>query len=168
MNRLFVPFVIALLCAQLPAAPPSGAYAPLIGVWQAVGVEAVGPKGVINTEWLGKEPTGVLIYDASGMMAVQLMRDPRPLKQGPEGGKPLDSEKAQFFDGYYAYFGRYEVDEKTHKVKHHIQGSLKPGEVGVTYTRTFELVGDSLSITTPEYEENGVKWFNRLRWKKVR
>lgn len=168
MNRLFVPFVITLLCSQLPAAPPSAGYAPLLGVWQIVTVEAVGPKGITHTEWLGKEPTGVIVYDASGMMSVQLMRDPRPVPQSPKGDKPSDAEKAKFFDGYYAYFGRYEVDEKANKVKHHIQGSLKPGEVSITYTRTFELVGDNLSLSTPEYEVNGAMWFNRLRWKKVK
>jgi len=168
MNRLSVQFVITMLCAQLRAAPPSGVYAPLLGVWQIVAVEAVGPKGITNTEWLGKGPTGVIIYDASGMMSVQLMHDPRPMRKNPKEDNPSDAEKAKFFDGYYAYFGRYEVDEKAHKVQHHIQGSLEPGEVGITYTRTFELVGDDLSLTTQEYEENGVKWFNRLRWKRVK
>ncbi len=55
------------------------------------------------------------------------------------------------FVGYYAYFGTYEVDEKQGVVRHYVQASLWPEEVGRLYTRSIELSDDRLRLTTPPF-----------------
>ena len=72
------------------------------------------------------------------------------------------------FDRYYAYYGRYQVDAARGIVRHFIQGSLLPQEVGVTYERRFTLDGDRLSLMTAEPSiVNGEKRFNRLVFKRA-
>jgi hypothetical protein len=83
-------------------------------------------------------------------MSVQFMRDPRPtFKTGAWFTATLE-EKKDAFEGYYAYFGTYEVNEKEGSVLHRVQGSLRPEEVGVSYKRSFMLSGNRLVLTTPE------------------
>lgn len=169
MTRILTFCLLSLLVIDLSAAPPSHAPSSLLGVWQIVNVESsVRPNGEFSTEWMGKAPKGTIIYDESGMMSVQLMRDPRSATKSSDLVQATDAEKASLFNSYYAYFGRYEVDEKNHTVTHHIQGSLQPGEVGVDYKRTYEIVGDSLTLTTETFLEEGEKRFNRLKWKRVK
>lgn len=153
---------------DLSVATPSH-NSPLLGVWQIVSVEiSVRPNGEFSTEWMGKTPLGTIIYDESGMMAVQIMHDIRPLIKNKNLAEITDSEKASLFNGYYAYFGRYTIDETNHTVTHHIEGSLNPGEVGLDYKRTYEIVADCLSLTTDSFLEQGEKRFHRLRWKRVK
>jgi hypothetical protein len=92
-------------------------------------------------------------------MSVQIMRDPRPtFKSGNLGSASLE-EKKDAFDGYAAYFGTYEVNEKEGFVLHHIQGSIRPDEVGITYKRMFKISGNRLMLTT----ENLL----RLTWERI-
>ncbi len=50
----------------------------LVGAWQLVRLETVRPNGEIIYPFYGKHPQGLLIYDGSGMMSVQIVSDPRP------------------------------------------------------------------------------------------
>ena len=98
------------------------------------------PNGEVVREW-GPNPTGYLSYDASGFVSVQIVRDPRAAKQSRE---LTSDERREAFDSYYAYYGRFEVDDKEGVVTHHIQGSLRPYEVGTDLKRFFKLSGDRL------------------------
>jgi lipocalin-like protein len=105
-----------------------------VGTWQLVSVEERRPNGE-TTYWLGRRPRGLLIYDRAGNMSVQIMRDPS-LTPAPGNRQ----------DGYYAYFGRYEVREREGTVVHRVEGSMRPSEVGVDYTRSVRLRGDRLVL----------------------
>lgn len=54
---------------------------PFVGTWRIVSVETTRPTREALTDWLGKRPTGTIMHLASGYMAVQIMRGPRPVKQ---------------------------------------------------------------------------------------
>lgn len=92
---------LAALCkgssADEPAALTSQA---LVGTWRLVSVEERQPDGE-TIYWMGRRPLGLLIYDWAGNVSVQIMRDPS-----------LATVPANRQDGYYAYFGRYDVRER--------------------------------------------------------
>lgn len=118
-----------------PAAPPVAIKAAaLIGTWALVSVEERQPNGEI-THWMGRNPRGLLVYDRAGHMSVQIMRDP---SLTPPPANPQDS--------YYAYFGRYGVNEGQATVTHRVLGSMRPAEVGTNYTRSVRLAGDRLVL----------------------
>lgn len=80
----------------------------LIGAWRLVSI--VGPDGKLVA---GTSPRGMLVYTADGHVSVQLMY--------PDAAKALSNEYVQ--NGYEASFGKYELDEKTHTVTHHVESS---------------------------------------------
>ena len=49
----------------------------LIGAWELVFLQDHRPNGDV-LDWMGKKPSGTLIYSPDGRMSVQIMRDPRP------------------------------------------------------------------------------------------
>jgi hypothetical protein len=141
---------------------------PLLGAWRLVSVETIRPNGEAVKKWLGEKPTGLIVYLPSGVMAVQVMKDPRPVPGVKRLLDATQAEKAAAAEGYYAYFGTYEVDMSAKTVTHHLESSLWPEEVGIDYKRKFELVGDVVTLTTPKREEEGEMRYNRLRWRRVR
>src|ERR1019366_7120069 len=103
----------------------------------------------------GRNPDGLIIYDATGHVSVQIMRDPRPtFESGRDRPETLDEFKTAY-GGYYAYFGTYEVNEAEGIVLHHVRGSLWPREVGTEYKRNVALSGNRLILTTTPFQAAG-------------
>jgi tetratricopeptide (TPR) repeat protein len=127
----------------------------LIGAWRLLSIEVTGPNGPMIDPFYHADSTGILIYDPSGWMSVQIAGHPRPAMQAPES-RPTPTEPAQqarlkaaVLDTYYAYFGTWEYDEATSTVTHHVQSSLIPGEAGKSYAQAVALDGGRLSFTVP-------------------
>lgn len=79
-----------------------------LGAWRLASL--TGPDGKPVTT---NVPIGMLIYTADGHMSVQLMY--------PKSASTLSNEYVR--DGYEASFGAYSIDDKTHTLIHHVQGS---------------------------------------------
>jgi len=69
---------VASMCFAQGGGSPVVSRSALIGTWKLVSVETLRPSGEISHEWMGRNPTGLIIYDPTGHMSVQFMRDPRP------------------------------------------------------------------------------------------
>ena len=80
----------------------------LIGAWRLASI--TGPDGKPVTTDV---PIGMLIYTADGHMSVQLMY--------PKSASTLSNDYVR--NGYEASFGSYDINEATHTVTHHVQGS---------------------------------------------
>jgi glycerol-3-phosphate dehydrogenase len=98
--------------------------------------------------------TGLLIYDPSGWMSVQIVGHPRPAMAVPESrpatpaAAARDAQlKSAVLDTYYAYFGTWDYDDATSTVTHHIESSLIPGEDGVSYSQEVAFDGGHLVFT---------------------
>lgn len=137
--RRLVPILVLSTLAALGTASAADQPAPveagaLVGTWRLVSVEDRRPNGE-TIHAMGRRPLGLLVYDRAGHVSVQIMRDPAltPAPASPQ-------------DGYLAYFGRYEVREREATVVHRVEGSMRPSEVGVAYTRAIRLSGDRLVL----------------------
>lgn len=118
---------------------------PVVGAWKLLSIEDRKSNGEV-IQWMGAKPTGLIIYDSSGYMSVQFMRDPRPVFTSAYSRATAEEVK-NAYEGYFAYFGTYRVDESRRVIIHHLQGSLRPQEVGIEYDRYFEIDGDLLILT---------------------
>ena len=79
------------------------------------------------------QPKGMLIYTRDGHMSVQLMY--------PKSAQPLSNEYVR--DNYEASFGTYDVDESTHTLTHHVQGSItRDLLVGKDLPRIYQFAGN--------------------------
>jgi hypothetical protein len=111
-----------------------------VGTWKLVSISSS------ESRLFGERPMGILIYDAEGNVAVQIMRNPRPdLSCAP--GFPTAREVQVAYKGYYAYYGTYDVDPEKRTITHHLEGSLRPGDVGKDFTRAYEISGNRLALT---------------------
>ncbi len=116
-----------------------------VGTWRLLAFEEAQPNGEVNFPY-GRNPVGLLIYDANGRMAVQIMSGER---QGlPTGDlSEVDAEKIKAAVlGFTAFFGKYEVDEARQLIIHHVEGHLLPNRVGKELPRVYEFSGDHLIL----------------------
>jgi len=118
----------------------------LIGAWRLVSI--AGPDGKLLTTGV---PTGMLIYTRDGHMSVQLMY--------PASEKALSNEYVQ--NGYEASFGSYDINEGTHMVTHHVQGSNTGDRlVGKDLPRVYQFgsTGQLIIRSTRADEHWSVTW----------
>ena len=166
-----------LLCSVLLIAPPYGQARPipptsdqLVGAWRLVSIETVRPNGEVIYPFYGKHPQGLIMYERSGWMSVQIVSDPAPTVPTASSRESVLSapaaEKSRAFEGYYAYCGTWTFDAASSTVIHHIQQSLTPGERGEDAVRHFVLDGDRL-ILTAKTHEMGEDHERKLVWQRV-
>jgi Lipocalin-like domain len=112
--------------------------AKFVGTWTLV---TLGGEGVL-VERLGVNPLGILIYDRSQNMSVQIMnRD--------HGTKVLNSNEdiKHAFQSYVGYFGKYSINLEEQSITHHVSGSLYPGDIGRDFKRLYQFSGNHLILT---------------------
>jgi hypothetical protein len=137
----------------------------IAGSWNLVSVVARSTQG---NEFLpyGEQPAGLLIYTASGDVAVTLMRTGRPqfARGDPLSGTPEEVQAA--FAGFDAYAGTYRIDAEQAAVVHHIEVGRFPNWEGTTQIRYFQLEGERLSLRTPPIAALGQAWILDLVWQR--
>lgn len=93
--------LLFLACVSLISAEPrqDNVAQKLAGAWRLVSVEGTDP----TFHFAYDHPTGVIIYDRSGWMSVQIdiKGTRKPFVNGPAGG--TGEEKVAAFDNYIAY-----------------------------------------------------------------
>lgn len=120
----------------------------LIGAWHLEHIDSLGQDGRASDI---PQPNGMLIYTRDGHMSVQLMY--------PRSASSLSNEYAQ--NGYEASFGSYTIDEKTHTLTHHVEGSITADLlVGKDLPRIYALTKDGrLIIHSAKSDEHwSVTW----------
>jgi hypothetical protein len=165
---------VAIVLATLPAATwAANVSERIVGTWELERIE----RQLATGDWvraetrLGNNPLGSLVYDSAGNMAVQIMRQQRPLLSSdglatapsvaPEALAPARvEERVIAFEGYAAYFGKYSVNEAEGVVTHRRIAHLVPNQVGSDVRRRFEFLGDLLVLAVPGQP-------HRLVWKRA-
>jgi hypothetical protein len=140
----------------------------LVGSWRLVSIATVRPNGQEVTDWAGPKPSGLLMYQPNGYMSAQIRLDPPASWSHKSVDDATVEERANAFDRYYGYFGRYDVDESKGVVHHYVESSLEPPEVGVTYERHLRIEGDTLFLTTEPFAFKGEQRYNKLVWERVK
>jgi Lipocalin-like domain len=143
----------------------------LHGAWRYLGSNTDGKP----TPGRGANPKGIIYYDPSGSMVVQVAPDKERAKAGARrrarfrasvrrayykvvalaarfarqrDSAPTPDEAQAALAGYIAYFGTYTVDEKAATVTHHRHASVQPGDVA-DLVRGYEFAGDRLILRPP-------------------
>lgn len=125
----------------------------LIGVWRLVRIDYSGPHGSTVDPFYQADSTGLLIYDRSGWMSVDIVAPHRPRFEVPsqriamQDGAEIAALKVSAFDSYYAYDGTWEFNAASSEIAHHVVSSLLAAESGVTYTQKVSLEGGHLIFT---------------------
>jgi hypothetical protein len=138
----------ALSAAESKATPDS-AKEKLIGAWHMVSMEEQGPDGKVTRH---ADRQGMLLYSRDGHMSVQVMY---PEAESAAAANPVYAQ-----GGYEASFGSYKVDERTHTVTHHVEGSLVRALVGKDLPRAYQFSKDGrLTLRSARPDEHwSVTW----------
>jgi hypothetical protein len=171
-------FGLICLCASLraPASDPAGTQHPtrqqLIGAWRLVRIEFSGPSGPIVDPFYQADSTGIIIYDGSGWMNVQIVAPHRPAfevptsRLSPAATTKEARSKSDAFDTYYAYFGSWIYDEAASVVTHHVESSLIAAETGLSYAQRVTLEEGRLIFTVRD-RKNGQETVRRKVWERI-
>jgi len=133
----------------------------ILGAWELESRTVLKANGETLTDpILGRQPAGRLFYDASGRMALLLMRQGRTQAIGA-----ADAANPRLVLGYDAYFGTFRVNERDQTIVHHVEGSLFPEDLGKDFQRGLKVDGDSLTLmfTSPTPNGSGVTRSLRFR-----
>lgn len=123
----------------------------IVGMWRLVSITT---SGRVNPT-RGKHPTGLIVYDKSGYMAVQIMPDrDRPKFSGMQ---PTPEEAKAALIGYTAYFGTHTVNPQAGTVTHHRKGNIYTN-ASVDAVRRYEFVGDDVLGLSPLENDNKLTW----------
>ena len=162
--------------AQL--APPERAAAAkltkqvIIGAWRLVGIDYSGPNGALADPVFGPNPQGIIIYDQSGWMSVQIVTANRPaiVRPATRTSRVVTPDDAKLaaaaFDTYYAYFGTWDYNAETSVITHHLNSSLLPYETGLEYRREVTFDGVHLKLIA-RLQETGEERHRTLAWTKI-
>lgn len=144
----------------------------IVGAWRLVSIDYSGPNGALADPVFGPNPQGIIIYEQSGWMSVQIATANRP-----EMAKPATrtsgvvtagdaSVATGAFNTYYAYFGTWEYDADTSVITHHLTSSLLPYETGLDYRR--ELMFDGANLTlVGRSQESGEERRRTVVWTRI-
>ncbi len=137
-----------------------------MGTWKLVSSEFRRSDGQL-TYPMGRDAVGIIIYDADWHMSVQIMRPDRPAFASGDHLKGTPAEIKSAFEGFVAYYGTYQVDEKEGTVTHHVEGSFFPNWVGLALRRFFEFSGNRLTLSTPPMPMGGEQVVGLLIWERA-
>ena len=144
------------------AAPPERAQ--LVGAWRLLGIEYRGPGGALEDPFYHRGSGGLLIYDASGVMSVQIAGAARPAV-AVTAARPA-AALTVVPDGYYAYYGTWELDAGRSMVVHHVDRALYSGEEGDSYSQEVQVTEGRLVMTNRHREADG-EYVRTKTWERV-
>jgi hypothetical protein len=156
--KIFGAILVAAFAANsagAQTATPGDGAKRIVGLWRMVGMTT---GGQVNPE-RGARATGMLLYDATGYMTVQIMPD-RPRRKWA-ATLPTPEEARDTVVGYSAYFGTYRLDEEARTVTHIREGGIEPGPLA-DLVRRIEFVGDNRLILRPVTTTSETIW-ERIR-----
>ena len=136
------------------------------GAWRLVSNTFHDEAGAVSHPF-GVDCRGLLVYDRSGMMAVQMIRADRP-RFPSEDIHGLDAALLRAaFEGLNTYYGTFEVDAGRGIVIHHVEAASLPNRFGSRQERHYEFQDDDLLLRSPSRLLGGKRLTGELRWRKV-
>jgi hypothetical protein len=98
-------------------------------------------------------------YDANGRMWVVLAS---PARKSIDLRTVTVHEYQHYLANVVVYYGRYEVDERTSSVVHHLEGALDPAWTGRRFVRRYAFDEDLLTLTFSESDHEVRTVYRRL------
>ncbi len=173
MNLSHALIVAALGCGVVAAGvgggnaqQPMTAAQQFVGTWSLVSIHYVEKDGR-KIEPFGPGAKGMLVFDAGGRFATQVMAAGRPRFASNNRMIGTPEENKAMSQGVVAYFGTYTVDEPNHVVTLHIEQSSFPNWNGTDQKRKFAFTGDELRYTAASSTANPAE-SAELVWKRAR
>jgi hypothetical protein len=166
--RCWLGFDDGLLLNGRPGRPNSVSHIreQIIGTWELVAAEERMTDGSKRPfPIMGASGKGYLMYSADGYMFAAGMNPDRPAWK--DGNKPTDAEKLRAIEGFFAYCGRYEIDEAKQVLYHYPEVAWTPNFVGTKQERPYRFDWGLLTFSGKATDELGVESWT-ITWRKAK
>ncbi len=70
-------------------------------------------------------------------------------------------------EGYDAYFGTYDLEERTGKLTVRLEAAISPSNIGMEFVRTVHVADNRLTITLPTTSAAGVPLTRTLSFSRL-
>ncbi|NMM48995.1 lipocalin-like domain-containing protein [Marinigracilibium pacificum] len=137
----------------------------LIGAWRLVEWVFENEETGEKQHFYGDAPDGLLVFDDSGWMSVQIAKEPRQALNSESFDSGITEELAEAYKTYMGYFGTYEETDPG-VLKHTVQNSLFPNWKGDIHIRYASFNNEILTLSTPPTNTNDGPISFKVRWKK--
>ena len=138
----------------------------LLGIWKLLSYEFRLSDGIVIRP-MGQGVKGILMYDASGWMSLQIFDPERPKFTTNDWMSGTPEEAKAALDGLMAYYGTWEVNEQKGTVIHHVEGSSFPNWCGIDREQFFELKKNHLTLMTLPTMLSGEQVVGQLSWERI-
>ena len=153
------------------AAPPTAGQTVrdrLVGSWQMIDWKILkGETSLPPPLGPADQCGGLLIYSPEGTVSAFLSAKSRPRFKDASLDGGTAEEKLHAFDTVIAYTGRYDVDESTATVQHHVLYASLPNFVGQTLPRVCIFERDTLKLDTPPMKFGGESLASYILWRRM-
>jgi Lipocalin-like domain len=129
--------VLGLVLSTLPSSAADRT--PLIGVWKLLSYQTEFQDGSPKRALFGEHPTGYIIFTSEGRMMALIEGEGRKVPAS-------DADRAALLKTMIAYTGKYRVTGSQWVTT--VDTAWNPAWVGTDQVRSYELVGDRLTVTS--------------------
>ena len=126
-----------------------------IGSWSLASITNIYENGS-KVEPYGQNPDGLLIFDADGNYATQLLKKNRPLIASGNKNTSTAEENAAIVKGFNAHYGRYSVDPSTGIMAFNILHASFPNWENKIQKRAFSCLNGVLTYKVTNTTQGGM------------
>lgn len=156
--------VLVSFASMVKAQSTTAGRSKLVGTWRLISANQRLDDGTLRPDpQPGPNGIGYIIYTETGRMCAMLANPDRPKWASPNA--PTEAELRNALNGFVAYCGTFEVNEKEGYVVHHIEFDKSPNIAGTDRKRLFTIKGKRL-VLRPSPLPAGIKDWT-VEWERV-
>lgn len=138
----------------------------LIGTWELVSVDNIYPDSS-RVHPYGNNPQGMLIFEANGNYAIQILKADRPKILSGDKNNCTPEENAAMVQGSNSHFGRYLVDEVTQTIIFKIAHASFPNWEGTEQNRSCTYTGNEIKYVVTHTTQGGRAVVAEVAWRRL-
>jgi Lipocalin-like domain len=138
----------------------------LVGTWTLVSIDNIYPDNT-RIHPYGENPKGLLMFDAAGNYAIQILKAVRPKIISGDKNKCTPEENAVIVQGTNSHFGKYEVDEKDKVIIFKIAWASFPNWEGTVQKRSYNYTSTQIKYVVTNTTQGGVQVMAEVVWEKL-
>lgn len=139
----------------------------LVGSWSLVSIANIYPDNSRVYPY-GENPKGLLIFDANGNYAVQIVKAERSKVASGDKNNCTAEENTALVQGSNSHFGKFELDEKNKIIVFKIESASFPNWEGTTQKRSYIYTENQIKYVVTNTTQGGQSVIAEVVWRKYK